>query len=78
MATYRITVNRKSYHIVAEEDVPLLWILRDYIGLKGTKFGCGIASCGACTIHVNGNAVRSCQLRISTLPQTRKSQRSKA
>ena len=68
MATYRITVNRKSYHIVAEEDVPLLWILRDYIGLKGTKFGCGIASCGACTIHVNGNAVRSCQLRISTLP----------
>ena len=68
MATYRIIVNRKSYHIDTEEDVPLLWILRDYIGLKGTKFGCGIASCGACTIHLNGNAVRSCQLRISALP----------
>ncbi len=68
MATYRITVNRKSYRVEAEEDVPLLWILRDYIGLKGTKFGCGIASCGACTIHLNGNAVRSCQLRISALP----------
>ncbi|HTF22041.1 MAG TPA: (2Fe-2S)-binding protein, partial [Chryseolinea sp.] len=48
--------------------VPLVWILRDYVGLKGTKFGCGIASCGACTIHLNGNPVRSCQFRISALP----------
>lgn len=68
MATYGITVNRKAYRVEAEADVPLLWILRDYIGLKGTKFGCGIASCGACTVHLNGNAVRSCQLRISALP----------
>lgn len=68
MATYTITVNSKTYRVEAEADVPLVWILRDYIGLKGTKFGCGIASCGACTIHLNGNAVRSCQLRVSGLP----------
>jgi isoquinoline 1-oxidoreductase alpha subunit len=68
MAIYNITVNHKNYRIEAEEDVPLLWILRDYVGLKGTKFGCGIAACGACTVHLNGNAVRSCQLRISALP----------
>ncbi|HZY80300.1 MAG TPA: (2Fe-2S)-binding protein [Cyclobacteriaceae bacterium] len=68
MASYDITVNRKKYHVEAEPDVPLVWIIRDYIGLKGTKFGCGVAACGACTIHMNGNPVRSCQLRISTLP----------
>jgi isoquinoline 1-oxidoreductase alpha subunit len=68
MATYGITVNRKKYQVESEADVPLLWILRDYIGLKGTKFGCGIASCGACTVHLNGNPVRSCQMRISTIP----------
>jgi len=67
MAKYSITVNRKNYEVEAEPDVPVLWILRDYIGLKGTKFGCGIASCGACTIHLNGNPVRSCQLRISAI-----------
>jgi isoquinoline 1-oxidoreductase subunit alpha len=68
MAKYKLTINDKSYSIEAEADVPLVWILRDYVGLKGTKFGCGIASCGACTIHLNGNPVRSCQLRISSLP----------
>lgn len=69
MAKYSITVNRKSYEVEAEADVPLLWVLRDYLGLKGTKFGCGIASCGVCTIHLNGNPVRSCQLRISAIPK---------
>jgi isoquinoline 1-oxidoreductase alpha subunit len=68
MKKYTITVNHKPYDVEAEPDVPLLWILRDYLGLKGTKFGCGIAACGACTIHLNNNPVRSCQLRISAIP----------
>lgn len=68
MAAYSITVNGKAQRVEAEADVPLLWVLRDYVGLKGTKFGCGIAQCGACTVHLNGNAVRSCQLRISAIP----------
>lgn len=72
MKKYNITVNQRAYEVEAEPDVPLLWILRDYVGLKGTKFGCGIAACGACTIHLNGNPARSCQLRISTLPASAK------
>ncbi|HEY5746186.1 MAG TPA: (2Fe-2S)-binding protein [Chryseolinea sp.] len=72
MNKYSITVNHKLYEVEAEPDVPLLWILRDYLGLKGTKFGCGIAACGACTVHLNSNPVRSCQLRISTLPASAK------
>jgi isoquinoline 1-oxidoreductase subunit alpha len=68
MANYSIRVNQKVYSIEADPDVPLVWILRDYVGLKGTKFGCGIAACGACTVHLNGKPVRSCQLLISTIP----------
>jgi isoquinoline 1-oxidoreductase subunit alpha len=68
MPKYSITINKKQYNVTAEADVPLVWVLRDYVGLKGTKFGCGVASCGACTIHLNGTPVRSCQLRISALP----------
>jgi len=68
MAKYTIIVNKKAYQIEAEPDVPLVWIIRDYVGLKGTKFGCGIAACGACTIHLNGKPVRSCQLPISSVP----------
>jgi isoquinoline 1-oxidoreductase alpha subunit len=68
MAKYTIKVNQKSYSLESDPDVPLVWILRDYIGLKGTKFGCGIASCGACTVHLDGKPVRSCQLPISRLP----------
>ena len=68
MAKYKIKVNQKVYNVNADPDVPLVWILRDYVGLKGTKFGCGIAACGACTVHLNGKPVRSCQLRISALP----------
>src|SRR5688572_7320113 len=68
MGKYNITVNQKSYTVDAEPDVPLVWILRDYVGLKGTKFGCGVAACGACTVHLNGKPVRSCQLRISAVP----------
>jgi len=55
-----LEVNAKMYRIDAEPDMPLLWVLRDLLNLKGTKFGCGVAQCGACTIHLDGEAVRSC------------------
>jgi isoquinoline 1-oxidoreductase alpha subunit len=61
-----ITVNGQSRSLDIEPDTPLLWALRDTLGLTGTKFGCGISACGACTVHVNGRAVRSCTLPISS------------
>jgi isoquinoline 1-oxidoreductase subunit alpha len=60
-------VNGKSTTVDAPADTPLLWVLRDVLDLKGTKFGCGVAQCGACTVHVNGATVRSCQRRVGTL-----------
>ena len=65
MPTYTLTLNQKTVSVEADADTPLLWVLRDNLELKGTKFGCGIAQCGACTVHFNGNAVRSCSLPIS-------------
>ena len=62
-----ITVNGEARSIEVEPDTPLLWAIRDELGLTGTKFGCGIAVCGACTVHVNGRAVRSCTLPLSTV-----------
>ena len=62
---YTLSINNKTYKVNAASDTPLLWVLRDELELKGTKFGCGIAQCGACTVHLNGNAVRSCQLPLS-------------
>jgi isoquinoline 1-oxidoreductase subunit alpha len=62
-----ITVNGKSYQLDVEDETPLLWVLRDEIGLTGTKYGCGIAQCGACTVHVNGEAMRSCSVPIGTI-----------
>jgi isoquinoline 1-oxidoreductase alpha subunit len=59
-----LKVNGKSYQLDIEPETPLLWVIRDEIGLTGTKFGCGIAQCGACTVHVNGEAVRSCGLIV--------------
>ena len=56
----KLSVNRKEYETDADPNTPLLWVLRDDIGLTGTKFGCGVAQCGACTVHVNGEAKRSC------------------
>ena len=56
----KLTVNGTTHEVDVEEDMPLLWVLRDEIGLVGPKYGCGIAQCGACTVHVNGQAVRSC------------------
>jgi isoquinoline 1-oxidoreductase alpha subunit len=67
MAQYNVQINGRDYSADVEADTPLLWVLRDHLGLVGTKFGCGIAQCGACTVHVNGNAVRSCTLPISAV-----------
>ncbi len=63
----QITVNDTSYTIDVEPEMPLLWVLREELGITGPKYGCGIAQCGACTVHVNGYAVRSCQLAIGDL-----------
>ncbi len=67
MASYSINVNGEKRTVDVSPDTPLLWVLRDSLGLVGTKFGCGIAQCGACTVHVNGTAVRSCMLPVSSL-----------
>ena len=64
MAT-TLTVNGKTRSVDVEPDTPLLWVLRDTLGLTGTRFGCGIAACGACTVHLNGRAVRTCTLPVS-------------
>jgi isoquinoline 1-oxidoreductase alpha subunit len=64
---YTLTVNGKRETVDVPADMPLLWVLRDVLDLKGSKFGCGIAQCGACTVHLNGAAVRSCVLPISTV-----------
>ena len=60
----RLVINGESYLTEAEPDTPLLWVIREEIGLQGTKFGCGKGLCGCCTVHVNGEAIRSCQLRV--------------
>jgi isoquinoline 1-oxidoreductase alpha subunit len=60
-----LTVNGQSHTVDADPDTPLLWVLRDHIGLTGTKYGCGIAQCGACTVHMDGMAVRSCSVPLS-------------
>ena len=63
----KLTVNGTAHDVDAPADMPLLWVLRDLLGLTGTKFGCGIAQCGACTVHVDGAPLRSCQLPVGTL-----------
>jgi len=67
MPNYTLNINGKKITVNADEDTPLLWVLRDELSLKGTKFGCGIAQCGACTVHINDSAVRSCSLPVSSI-----------
>ena len=67
MATFTINVNGQNKEVNASPDTPLLWVLRDHLDLVGTKYGCGIGQCGACTVHVEGTAMRSCSLPITSL-----------
>ncbi len=67
MAKYTISVNGKPATVEADADTPLLWVLRDHLNLVGTKFGCGVAQCGACTVHLNGAPVRSCSFPVSAV-----------
>lgn len=67
MAIYNINVNGTSREVNADPDTPILWVLRDNLDLVGTKYGCGVAQCGACTIHLDGKAVRSCSIPISAI-----------
>ena len=64
---FSIEVNRKAYVVDVDGDTPLLWVLRDVLGMTGTKFGCGMALCGACTVHLDGVAIRSCITRIDSI-----------
>jgi isoquinoline 1-oxidoreductase alpha subunit len=67
MASYTLNVNGKTHQVDAAPDMPLLWVLRDKLDLKGTKFGCGVASCGACTVHLDGKVARACMTQISSV-----------
>jgi isoquinoline 1-oxidoreductase subunit alpha len=60
-----LNINKKTYNVDVNPDTPLLWVLRDTLGLVGTKYGCGVAQCGACTVHLNGESVRSCVTKVS-------------
>lgn len=70
MPTFQLKINGVLHSVTADADTPLLWILRDHINLVGTKYGCGIGQCGACTVHIDGNAIRSCMLQISQVQET--------
>jgi isoquinoline 1-oxidoreductase alpha subunit len=65
IAMITLNVNQKTYQVDVDPNMPLLWVIRDIIGLTGTKYGCGVAQCGACVVHLNGEAVRSCITRVS-------------
>jgi len=67
MAQSTLIINGTTHAVEAPDDMPLLWVLRDLLGLTGTKFGCGIAQCGACTVHLDGQPVRSCMLPLSAV-----------
>lgn len=67
MATFNLTVNGQEHQVNVDPDTPILWVLREHLDLVGTKYGCGIAQCGACTIHLDGAAVRSCTLPVSAV-----------
>jgi isoquinoline 1-oxidoreductase subunit alpha len=67
MAKYQLIINGETLDVEAVPNTPLLWVLRDNLGLTGTKYGCGVAQCGACTVHLDGTAVRSCSTPVSTI-----------
>ncbi len=67
MASYNLNINGKALQVEADPDTPMLWVLRDNLNMVGTKYGCGIAQCGACTVHMDGNAIRSCSLPVSAI-----------
>jgi len=67
MAKINLKVNGKTYQVDVDPATPVLWVLRDHVNLIGTKYGCGVGSCGACTIHLNGRSVKSCQLPVSAV-----------
>ena len=67
MAHYTLTVNGETHQVDVDPDTPMLWVLREHLHLVGTKFGCGIAQCGACTVHLDGVAVRSCSMPVSAI-----------
>ena len=67
MAKFKLKINGKSLEVDVDPTTPVLWVIRDHLNLLGTKYGCGIAQCGACTIHMNGAAVRSCVLPVSSV-----------
>src|SRR3712207_5491328 len=67
MASFTLSINNQPHTVDVDPQMPLLWVIRDFAGLTGTKFGCGMAQCGACTIHLDGTAVRSCVLPVSAV-----------
>lgn len=67
MASLKLTINNQAHIVDVDPDMPLLWAIRDVVGLTGTKFGCGIAQCGACTVHLDGNPTRSCSVPVSAV-----------
>ncbi len=67
MPSYKLHINGKNHDVVTDADTPLLWVLRDELNMPGTKYGCGMAMCGACTVHLGGNAVRSCSIPVSAV-----------
>ena len=66
----KLNINGQTHDVQAEPDMPLLWVIREIVGLTGTKFGCGIAQCGACSVHINGEVVRSCSIPLETVKAT--------
>lgn len=71
MALFNLTINGKNHEVDVDPKTPMLWVLRDHLNLTGTKYGCGVAQCGACTIHLNGSATRSCTLPISVVGENK-------
>ena len=72
MAKYTLTINNEKHQVEAEPDTPLLWVIRDLVGLTGAKYGCGISMCGACTVHINDQPVRTCTMPVSMVRSSQK------